>query len=108
MSSYKLFINPNCSKSRAVLDLIKEFKEVSILIRNYIETPVTNEEAEAIVFYFGKESLRDVEQELDNDSMVALLVSDSLKLQRPLIIGNGRGCIARPPEKIKEFLTHVM
>jgi len=108
MISYTIYINPACSKCKQAMDLITHYATLTISIRYYLDTPLTREEATDIVTLFGKNSIRVHEGADSIESMIDILVHDSTRLQRPLIIGGGTGCIGRPIDHLKIFLDNAI
>ena len=104
MKSYVVFINPECSKCKIVLKELEKYDR-SISIRYYLEDPLSRDEAEKIIRLFGSRAIRNLDMDLTNEDMITLLLNDSSRLQRPLILGDDSGEICRPPEKLKDYLT---
>lgn len=105
MSTFTLYINPKCSKCNAALEIIKHYPQHTFVLRYYLETALTQQEAEQLVRFFGNNVLR-TPQSSSSDELISELLADATQLQRPIIIGNTTGIIARPPEKLIDFLDH--
>lgn len=104
MPNYIAYINPNCSKCRIVLSELERLA-INAKIRLYLEAPLLRDEAVQIIELFGADAVRDLKEPLDKGQLVDLLVSDSSRLQRPIILDGDSGVICRPPEKLNEFLN---
>ena len=108
MIAYTIYINPACSKCKQALDLITQYPTIPISIRYYLETPLTTEEATNIVHLFGEKAVRNHEGDDSESSLIKILLNDSSRLQRPLIIGGGTGCIGRPIDLLKTYLDNAI
>lgn len=102
--------NPRCSKSRQALALLEE-KGVKIDVRNYLEVPLTDEELEYALDRVEPQSLIRIKEEelapyrtgiaaMDKAQIKALLLQFPRTLERPVVFHNGKGIVARPPEKV--------
>ena len=113
-----IYHNPNCSKSRKTLSLIKEQGIVPEVIL-YLKNTLSSEN----IIYLGekldlkiKDILRSSESEFkdandlpdlnDNEALSKWLEKHPKVIQRPIIINhaNGKAVIARPPENLYTVL----
>lgn len=112
----RIYHNPNCSKSRATLNLLRE-RGIEPEIIEYLKTPPTEAELESILVGLGfdpRELIRHNEAEyrdngLDNDSLsraelIRAMVQNPRLIERPIVVNNERVAIGRPPEAVLEIL----
>jgi len=111
-----VYHNPRCSKSRGALELLAE-RGLEVDIVEYLQAPPDQATLEWILDTIDEapaELVRhdDRFRELgldpagyqDRASVVALLLEHPELLQRPVVIRDGRGLIARPSERVLELL----
>lgn len=115
MSSYRIFHNPRCSKSRATLALLREHGiEPEVVL--YLEVPPSREELQSLLAKLGmraSELVRRGEDEFkasglgaassEADLLQAMLAHPRL-IERPIIENGDRAVLGRPPEKVLELL----
>ncbi len=116
MGDLLVYHNPRCSKSRGALELLAE-RGLDVEIVEYLQAPPDEATLEWILDTIDEapaELVRhdDRFRELgldpagyqDRASVVALLLEHPELLQRPVVIRDGRGLIARPSERVLELL----
>ncbi len=124
MKSYELriFHNNKCSKSRAVIKILKE-KKVNFETINYLNETLDllflretlkalNENINGVIRRnekLFKTKFKHINTDLNIDSIIDMLKKNPILIQRPIvvIIKNGkvkRSIICRPPERILDFL----
>lgn len=114
--SVTLYHNPRCSKSRQTLALLQE-KGIEPTIVEYLKTPPSVGELKDILAKLGKEPrelMRRKEAEygdngldntaLDNDALIAAMVSHPKLIERPIVLANGKAALGRPPEDVLVIL----
>lgn len=112
----RIYHNPNCSKSRATLNLLRD-RGIEPEIIEYLKTPPNAAELEDILAGLGfgpRELMRRTEteyreNELDNDSLtrdelIRAMIQYPRLIERPIVVNNGRAAIGRPPEAVLEIL----
>lgn len=110
MEDLILIHNPNCSKSRAVLELLENNKLEPKLIK-YLETKLTKEFLSKIFLALNmkpKEVLRMNEDEFkqldldleDENEVIEAIIKYPKILERPILIKGTKAVIGRPPENI--------
>lgn len=117
MDDLILYHNPNCSKSRAALDLLRQ-KGLQPAIVLYLETPPGETELKALLDRLGlsaRQLLRQGEaayRQLNladpahsEATLIQAIVSHPELIERPILINGDRAIIGRPPERILEILT---
>jgi arsenate reductase len=116
MQDVTIYHNPRCSKSRATLELLIA-RGHSPRVVEYLETPPTKAEIDAILKMLGAEP-RDImrrdedeyralgldDPELSRSALVAAIVSHPRLLQRPIVVSDGKAAIGRPPEAVLRIL----
>ena len=109
-----LYHNPYCSKSRAVLSLLKE-RKLNIEIIEYLKTPPNFSTLHEILEKLGGSAaqlVRANEKEYqilnlaqaDKDQLIEAIVEHPNLMQRPIIVSKKRAVIGRPPEQALTIL----
>ena len=113
----QIFHNPRCSKSRQTLQLIVDAAQ-EIEVIEYLENPPTAEQLRSVVALLdltardlvreGEVVFRDLDVDLSalsDDTVIELIVANPILMQRPIVVGNGKAIIGRPPENVLELWT---
>ena len=116
MAELKIWHNPRCSKSRQALSLLDE-NGIEKEIVKYLESNPTKEQIKELLEMLGfssaKELMRtkeDIYKELnlrdetDEEKLIEAMVAHPKLIERPIIIKGDKAIIARPPERVTEFL----
>jgi arsenate reductase len=116
MDALIAWINPRCSKSRGLLQLLED-RGQQALQREYLSDPPSVAELERALVLLGesdprvlirkKESLYS-ELSLDQagrDKLLQALAEHPELLERPILFTSERAVIARPPERALELLA---
>ena len=101
-----LIYNPNCSKSRTALSLLKE-RGQQFEVRDYLQQPLSAEELWQLREQLDlpvRDWVRGANLELDEAGLIQALVGDPGLLQRPIVVHGQRAIVARPPILLTEFL----
>ena len=111
----QIFHNPQCSKSRQTLQLIVDARQ-EVEVIEYLQTPPTVDELRRVVELLGLAASvlvrtnETVFQELDvdlatlrDDAVIDLIVANPILMQRPIVVGNGKAIIGRPPETVTQL-----
>ena len=116
MSEYTIYHNPSCSKSRQALTLLKE-KGINPKVIKYLQEKLSvkevenfiinsNEKPEAFLRKQEKEFSSVNETDFSSAKKVAFLIHKYPKLlERPVVCCGDKSVIARPKEKLSEFLS---
>ena len=112
-----IYHNPNCSKSRATLQIL-ENHQCSPQIVEYLESPPDAQELKRIIGLLGitaRELLRTTEpvyrdanlddDSLSDDDIIEAICEYPALLQRPIVVLGDRAIIGRPPEKVLEIIA---
>ena len=110
-----LLHNPNCSKSRATLELLEE-RRVAFEVRHYLEDPLSKTELESLAERLGRsarEFVRSKESAFaeagcgpksSEDEILAAISAHPILMERPILVRGARAAIGRPPENVVELL----
>ena len=112
-----IYHNPNCSKSKATLEILTKKKE-SLDVINYLDTPPDNEALESILTMLGlapRELMRSWEaiytelnladESLSRSDLITAMLENPILIERPIVIKNGKATIGRPPESVIDILS---
>lgn len=111
----KIYHNPRCRKSREALQYLEETKQ-SFDIINYLDKRLSKEDIEQLLkelSYRPEELIRKSEaiwkeeykgKDLSADELVAALSENPKLIERPIISNGKSAVIARPLEKLIDFL----
>ncbi len=111
------FHNPQCSKSRQTLDIVKQ-KGVDIDVEEYLKTPPTIDDLNFICQYLNikpTEIIRTKEKvfcslnlslsDVRSDSeWIEILRNNPSLIERPLVIYRNKAAIGRPPENVLKII----
>ncbi|HEX7381031.1 MAG TPA: arsenate reductase (glutaredoxin) [Nevskiaceae bacterium] len=117
MTDWTIYHNPRCSKSRQTLALLRE-AGVQPRIVEYLETPPTATELDAILRKLGREPEavirfgESVAKELglhktdrrERAEWIQLIVEHPILLERPIVVHGDDAQLGRPPEAVRELL----
>ncbi|MFN2614687.1 MAG: arsenate reductase (glutaredoxin) [Actinomycetota bacterium] len=112
--SVKIFFNPECSKCRGTLELLRA-QGVEPEIVRYLDEPPNEDELREILSLLGvgpralvrvDEPLYEAQKldDADDAALIAAMVANPILIQRPIVIANGRAEIGRPPERVLSIL----
>ncbi|MEO8809000.1 MAG: arsenate reductase (glutaredoxin) [Rhodanobacter sp.] len=112
----RIYHNDRCSKSRATLALLKE-RGCAVEVINYLQTPPDAVELRLLLQQLqmlARDLLRAGEAEyqtlgladpaLDDDALIAAMVSHPVLIERPIVVAHGKATIGRPPEAVLAIL----
>jgi arsenate reductase len=114
-STWKIYHNPRCSKSRQALDILRSHK-IEPLVIEYLVDGLDAKTVEALIIGSGVPPdafLRKKEKDfaeyrdtrIDTAKSVAKILAECPKLlERPVVVLGKKVIIARPPELVKELL----
>lgn len=111
----KIYHNPRCMKSRETLQIVeKKAKNVEVI--EYLKTPPTAKEIEALLKKLGmkaEEIVRKKEKvfiekykgkSLTEKQWVKALAENPILIERPIFVNGNKAVIGRPPENVKKIL----
>lgn len=112
----RLYHNPRCSKSRAVLALLRG-RGIEPEIASYLDEPPSPETLRELLQLLGsgprallrssEPAYRDLgldDPTLDDGALVAAMHAHPQLIERPIFVHRGRAVIGRPPERVLELL----
>jgi len=114
-----IFHNPQCSKSRATLALLREQGHQPEIIE-YLKDPPSPERLDELLHQLGKEPgeiLRTQEtayaeyersgaggQDLSRSALLSLMSRHPALIQRPIVTNGTHAVLGRPPENVLQLL----
>jgi arsenate reductase (glutaredoxin) len=111
-----LYHNPQCSKSRGALDLLRE-RGIEPRIRSYLDQAPSVDELRDLLATLGvgpRALLRTGEPEytelglgdetLDDDVLIVAMHAHPRLIERPIFICGGRAVVGRPAERVLDLL----
>lgn len=112
--SVTIYYNPNCSKCRQTLALLRE-RGVEPTIVEYLNTPPSAAELKDILHKLGKNAAeivrtKEAQEEgidyaaLDSAALIEALIAHPRAMVRPIVINGDKAAIGRPPESVLEIL----
>jgi arsenate reductase len=112
----KIYHNPQCSKSRATLQLLQD-QGIEAEIIEYLKTPPSRDELIQVLDALNMEPrdlMRKNEQAykdagLDNpalsrDELIQAMLDHPRLIERPIVVNHGKAAIGRPPEQVLDIL----
>lgn len=116
MAEFTIYHNPRCTKSRQTLELLRA-KGAEPRIIEYLKTPPTKAELEAILAKLGMEPealvrksenvyrTRYAGKALTRAQWLDALVRDPILIERPIVVSGAKAVLGRPPENVKTLFT---
>jgi arsenate reductase len=114
--SVTIYHNPQCSKSRATLQFLKE-KEIEPVVVEYLKNPPDAKALDDLLNKLGMEPrnlMRKNEAEykdnhLDNESLsrkelIQAMIDHPRLIERPIVVANNKAAIGRPLENVMDIL----
>ena len=111
----KIYHNTRCSKSRCALDILEQ-KGIKPEIIEYLKSTPSKEELIELLAMLGMKPLELIRknetiykekykgQDLTDDQWIEAMLEHPILIERPIVVKDGKAIIARPAEKILEFL----
>lgn len=116
MSDIIIYHNPNCTKSRQTLELLKE-KGFEPHVVEYLKNPPSANELQSILTKLGMSAtdiIRSGEPEYrelglmaasyTQDGLVDIMVKHPKLIERPIVVNGNKAAIGRPPENVLAIL----
>jgi len=114
--NYTIYHNPRCSKSRQALEILNK-KNISPNIVLYLEKKLSKKNLEELLQKLNL-SIRDIlrkreddyknnklnNEKLTDDQLINYVIKFPKLIERPIILTDKKGLIARPPERVLELL----
>ena len=116
MSSFTIYHNPRCSKSRQTLALLNE-RGIEPEIIEYLKWPLSFDDLKSLQQKLDVPAvamIRSKEQAFENlglnaapqsrDALLKAIAVQPILLERPIVVGGNQAVIGRPPENVMELL----
>ena len=117
MSSYTIYHNPRCSKSRQTLALLKD-NGIDPEVVEYLKTPPSFETLQSIAQLLGKEPLEWIrtgektfkelglskKDDRSTDEWLKIMAENPILIERPIVTTSDKAVLGRPPENVLELL----
>lgn len=112
-----IYHNPQCSKSRETLSLLKE-NSCDFEVQEYLKENLTKDEITEILSLLNMEAIdlvRKTEEayktivsernksDISNSEWIEYMVKFPKLIERPIVIHNNKAVIGRPPQKVLEI-----
>jgi arsenate reductase len=105
VSSFKIYHNPRCSKSRKALQILQDNNyDYEIIL--YLDIKLSSSLIADILKKLNlspRDLLRKNELDSDND-IINFMIQFPKLIERPIVIKENKAVIGRPPERVKELL----
>ena len=112
----RIYHNNRCSKSRATLALLEQHSS-DVEVINYLDNPPSASELAQLLKQLhmtARQLIRSGEDEyqalglddpsLDEDALIAAMVTHPRLIERPIVVANGKAALGRPPESVLAIL----
>lgn len=115
MSTYKIWHNPRCSKSRETMGILEE-NGVEAVVVKYMDEVQSVEAIKDVLKKLNisaRELMRTKEDEYkslglkdetDEDKLIEAMSAHPKLIERPIVIKGNKAVLGRPPEKVLELL----
>ena len=116
MTVITIYHNPNCSKSRETLNLVRALG-IEPEIIEYLVNPPSFESLKELIKKLGlatREVLRKKEDPyqqnnlddpaLTDDELLKIMTKHPILIERPIVVRGEKAIIGRPPKKVMELL----
>jgi arsenate reductase len=114
--SVTIYHNPQCSKCRITLQLLKD-KNTEPTVVEYLKTPPDAKTLDELLTKLGMEP-RDLmrkheteynennldDESLNRDDLIQAMIDFPRLIERPIVVANGKVAIGRPVEKVLDIL----
>lgn len=118
MNHITIYHNPRCSKSREALGIVQRFAsdhDAALNVIEYLKTPLAAKDLQALQHKLempAREMVRENEEEFaslnlaeaNDAALLQAIVAHPKLMQRPIVVYREQAIIARPPERLHEFL----
>jgi len=117
MKKIIIYHNPQCSKSRQTLEIIRK-KGIKPEIILYLDKTFSPNELKDIIVKLGitpRDLLRKGESEykennlknlnLEDDDLIRAMIKHPKLIERPIVIADNKAIIGRPPEQVLELIS---
>ena len=116
MTDVTIYHNPDCSKSRETLGLLRE-RGIEPTVVEYLKSPPDEETLERLLRLLELEPadlLRSKEEEYadlgldgmlgDRGALIAAMAAHPILIERPIVVAGNRARLGRPPQQVLEII----
>ncbi|MDF1654783.1 MAG: arsenate reductase (glutaredoxin) [Coxiellaceae bacterium] len=116
MSTYTIYHNPRCSKSRQTLALLED-NGITPTIITYLDNPPSAKELKSLLKQLDlspRDLMRKNESayttagikdgDLSEDELIEAMVSHPVLIERPIVSNGKRAVLGRPPANVLELI----
>ena len=115
MAAVTIYHNPDCSKSRQTLQLLRE-RGIEPEVVEYLQAPPDEVTLERLLDMLGlepRELMREKEDEYeqlglaeksDRKALIRAMVEHPILIERPIVVRGEQARLGRPPERVLELL----
>ncbi|MFA6190972.1 MAG: arsenate reductase (glutaredoxin) [Sulfurimonas sp.] len=119
MNEITIWHNPQCSKSRAALEIL-EYSHAKIEVVKYLESTPSEQEIRDVLKLLNispRDLMRKDEElykelnlkdESNDNALISAMAKNPKLIERPVLIKDGCAIIGRPTERIAEFLVTLV
>jgi arsenate reductase (glutaredoxin) len=116
MKKLSIYHNPRCSKSREVLALLTE-KDIQTEVIEYLKTPLTKKNLKVLLTKLNLKPIDVIRTNEDifkkkfkgknfkDEEWIQILIENPILIERPIVVDEYKAIIARPTEKVLEFIA---
>ena len=114
--TYVIWHKPTCSTSRFVLAALRE-AGADVVVRDYVKDPPDAPELRRVLRLLGTgprgllrrkgtshDELGLGDPDLSDEQLIMAMAAHPLLIERPVVLGPGRGMLCRPKERIFEIV----
>ena len=112
-----IYHNPRCSKSRKTLELL-EARNIRLEVVEYLKTPPNAAALEQLLkdldmtprdlMRKGEAVFKELklgDSKFSNGELIDTMIANPILIERPIVTGNGKAVIGRPPENIEKLFA---
>ncbi|MDF1796641.1 MAG: arsenate reductase (glutaredoxin) [Coxiellaceae bacterium] len=116
MSTFTIYHNPRCSKSRQTLELLQE-NGIEPTVVTYLDNPPSAKELKTLLKQLDLSPLDLMRKNesayktagiqdgnLSEDELIAIMVSHPILIERPIVSNGKQAVIGRPPKNVLELI----
>ena len=116
MTDVTIYHNPDCSKSRETLGLLRK-RGIEPTVVEYLKSPPDEEALERLLRLLEIEPadlLRSKEEEYadlgldgmlgDREALIAAMAAHPILIERPIVVAGDRARLGRPPQQVLEII----
>ncbi len=110
-----IYHNSRCSKSREVLEILKNSREV-FEVKEYLKEPLDEREIKELLFKLKLAPIQIVRQnetiwkenykgkDISDNELIRILAENPKLIERPIVVKDNEAIIGRPPSNIEKLV----